>query len=108
MIYRTFVQAQQKSGAKLFGSSSPLFKANGYSFSVIVETKPDEAIEFSQKHGVSSKRTFTQSIGARYQDKYDRFPNAIAAITRAISFPLYPFLAKSEIESIQRVISHLG
>ena len=108
MIYRTFVQAQQKSGAKLFGSSSPLFKANGHSFSVIVETKPDEAIEFSQKHGVSSKRTFTQSIGVRYQDKYDRFPNAIAAITRAISFPLYPFLAKSEIESIQRVISHLG
>lgn len=107
-IYRTFMQAQQKSGTKLFGSSSPFFRANGYSFSVIVETKPDEAIAFSQKHGVSSKRTFTSSIGARYQDRYDRFPNAISAITRAISFPLYPFLSKNEIESIQRVISHLG
>lgn len=107
-LYRLFTQSQMKSGAKLFGASSPSFYANGYGFSVVVNTRPDEAIEFAQKHGVSSRRTFTSSIGSKYQDKYDRFPNAIAPVTRAISFPLYPFLAKSEIESIQRVISHLG
>ena len=107
-LYRLFMQAQMKSGAKLFGSSSPTMYANGYGFSVIVNTKPDDAMDFAVKHGVSSKRTFTQSIGARYQDRFDRFPNAIAPLTRAISFPLYPFLAKSEIESIQRVVSHLG
>ncbi len=107
-LYRLFMQAQMKSGAKLFGSSSPSFFANGYGFSVIVNTKPDDAIEFAKKHDVSSRRTFSQSIGARYQDKYDRFPNAIAPVTRAISFPLYPFLSKSEIESIKRVVSHLG
>lgn len=107
-LYRLFMQAQMKSGAKLFGSSSPSFFSNGYGFSVIVNTKPDDSIEFAKKHDVSSKRTFSQSIGARYQDKYDRFPNAIAPVTRAISFPLYPFLSKSEIESIKRVVSHLG
>ena len=107
-LYRLFTQSQMKSGAKLFGASSPSFYANGYGFSVVVNTRPDEAIEFAQKHGVSSRRTFTSSIGSRYQDKYDRFPNAIAPVTRAISFPLYPFLSKSEIESIQRVVSHLG
>lgn len=107
-LYRLFMQSQMRSGTKLFGSASPSFSANGYGFSVIVGSKPDEAIEFAQKHGVSSRRTFTQSIGARYQDRFDRFPNAIAPLTRAISFPLYPFLSKNEIESIQRVISHLG
>lgn len=106
-LYKLFVQAQMKSGAKLFGSSSPSFFANGFGFSVIVNNRPDEAIEFAKKHDVSSRRTFSQSIGTRYQDKYDRFPNAIAPITRALSFPLYPFLSKAEIESIKRVLSHL-
>ena len=51
---------------------------------------------------------FSGSVGYRYQDKYDRFPNAIAFITRAISFPLYPFLSKVDMETIQRVISHIN
>ena len=107
-LYRLFMQAQMKSGSKLFGSSSPSFFANGFGFSVIVNIKPDDAIEFAKKKEVSSRRTFSSSIGMRYQDKFDRFPNAIAPITRAISFPLYPFLSKSEIEVIKRVVSHLG
>ncbi len=107
-LYRLFTQAQMKSNSRLFGSSSPTFMANGFGFSVVVNTKPDDAMAFAEKHGVSSRRTFTSSIGVKYQDKYERFPNAIAPITRGISFPLYPFLSKSEIESIQRVVSHLG
>ena len=106
-IYKLFVQSQMKSGAKLFGSGSPSFFSNGYGFSVVVNSKPDDALAFAAKLGVSARHTFTQSIGARYQDRYDRFPNAIAPITRAISFPLYPFLSKSELEAIQRTISHL-
>ncbi len=107
-LYRLFTQAQMKSGTQLFGSASPEFRANGYGFSVIVSSRPDDAIEFAKNHGVSSRRTFTSAIGTKYQEKYDLFPNAIAPITRGISFPLYPFLAKSEIDAIVRVISHLG
>lgn len=107
-IYRMYLQSQLKSGSRLFGSASPLFTANGYGFSVIVKARPDDSIAFATSHSVSCRRTFTDSIGHRYQDKYDRFPNAIAAITRAISFPLYPFLAKADLESVQRVISHIG
>ncbi len=107
-IYRMYQQAQLKSDAKLFGSASPLFTANGFGFSVIVNTRPDDAIAFASKYSVSCRRTFTGSVGYRYQDKYDRFPHAIAAITRAVSFPLYPFLSKSDLESVQRVISHIS
>ena len=107
-IYQTYLQAQRKSDTKLFGSSSPLFNSNGFGFSVIVNARPDDAIEFSKKYSVSCRRTFSGSVGYRYQDKYDRFPNAIAFITRAISFPLYPFLSKVDMETIQRVISHIS
>ena len=107
-IYQTYLQAQRKSDTKLFGSASPLFSANGFGFSVIVNARPDDAIEFSRKYSVSCRRTFTGSVGYRYQDKYDRYPNAIAFITRAISFPLYPFLSKADLETIQRVISHIN
>ena len=107
-IYQMYLQAQRKSDTKLFGSASPLFSSNGYGFSVIVKARPDEAIAFATKYSVSCRRTFTGSVGQRYQDKYDRFPNAIAFITRAISFPLYPFLSKQDLETIQRVISHVG
>ncbi len=107
-IYRMYAQSQLKSDSKLFGSASPEFRANGFGFSVIVNARPDEAIAFAGKYSVSCRRTFTDSIGHRYQDKYDRFPNAIAPITRALSFPLYPFLSKTDLEAVQRVISHLN
>lgn len=107
-IYRMYQQSQLKSESRLFGSASPLFTSNGYGFSVIVKARPDDSIAFANSHSVSCRRTFSDSIGYKYQDKYDRFPNAIAAITRAISFPLYPFLSKSDLESVQRVISHIS
>ncbi len=107
-IYQMYMQAQRKSDTTLFGSAAPLFTANGYGFSVIVKTRPDDAIAFANKYSVSCRRTFTGSVGQRYQDKYDRFPHAIAFITRAISFPLYPFLSKQDLETIQRVISHIS
>ena len=107
-IFQMYLQAQRKSDTRLFGSASPLFSSNGYGFSVIVKARPDDAIAFANKYSVSCKRTFSGSVGQRYQDKYDRFPNAIAFITRAISFPLYPFLSKNDLETIQRVISHIS
>lgn len=106
-IYKVYMQSAMKTNCKVFGSGSMEFFSNGYGFSVIVNTKPDEMISFSQKYQVSAKKTFSSAIGARYQDRFDRFPKAIPALTRAISFPLYPFLASVEIETVQKVISHL-
>ena len=106
-IYQLYQQAQRKSDTKLFGSASPLFTANGWGFSVIANSRPDDTIEFAAKHGVSCQRTFTHSVGLRYQDRYDLYPVATAFISRALSFPLYPFLSKADLESVQRVISHL-
>ena len=107
-IYRTFQQAVMKSSAKIFGSSNMVdFVSNGFGFSVIVNNKPDDTIAFAQKYQVSAKKTFSDAIGSRYQDRFDLYPNAIAPLTRAISFPIYPFLSSVDIETIQKVLGHL-
>ena len=106
-IYKVYIQAVKKTNCKLFGSASMDFHSNGYGFSVIVNSKPDEMIAFASKYQVSAKKTFSNAIGSRYQDRFDRFPKAIPALTRGLSFPIYPFLSSVEIESIQKVISHL-
>ena len=106
-IYKIYSQAVMKTNCKVFGTGAMDFFSNGYGFSVIVNTKPDEAISFAQKYQVSARKTFSGAIGARYQDRFDRFPKAIPALTRAVSFPIYPFLSVVEIESVQKVLSHI-
>lgn len=107
-IYKTFQQALMKSDAKLFGSSNMVdFSPNGYGFAVITNMKPEDSIAFAAKYSVSSKKTFTGAAGSRYLDRFDLYPNAIAALSRSVSFPLYPFLSSLEIETISKVIAHL-
>ncbi len=107
-IYKTYQQALMKSDAKLFGSNNMVdFTPNGYGFAVIANSKPEDSIAFASKYSVSSKKTFTGAAGARYLDRFDLYPNAIAALARSISFPLYPFLSSLEIETISKVIAHL-
>lgn len=107
-IYRTFQQAIMKSDAVLFGSNNMVdFTSNGSSFAVIVNSKPEDTIAFAQKYSVTAKKTFSNAVGSRYLDRFDLYPNAIAALTRSVSFPLYPFLSALEIETIVKVISHL-
>ncbi|MBQ0070757.1 MAG: DegT/DnrJ/EryC1/StrS aminotransferase family protein [Spirochaetales bacterium] len=106
-IYKTYQQAVMKTSAKMFGQGSVDFFPNGYGFSVIVNERPDETIAFAQRYQVTARKTFSKAIGARYQDRYDKYPHGVPALARAVSFPLYPFLASAEIDTIQKVIAHL-
>lgn len=106
-IYRIYSQAVMKSNCKMFGSRAVEFKPNGAGFAVIVNSRPDETVEFAKKYQITVKKTFSHSIGSRYMDRFDLYPKAIPALTRAISFPLYPFLQGSDIDTIQKVLSHI-
>ena len=83
------------------------FVPNGYGFSVVVNDRPDEVIQLALKYQVSLRKTFSKAIGAKYQDRYDRFPNAFPFLSRGVSFPLYPFLSNAEIQTVQKVIGIL-
>lgn len=92
---------------ELFGTTNISFLSNGFNFPIVCKGNPEEVIQFSEKYSVSVKRTFKNSLGWDKKDKYEQFPKANAAINRGLSFPLYPFLEKREIDTILRVLSHL-
>ena len=106
-IFRMYQQALMKTGNRLFGEKNIDFSSNGFVFPVIVNGRPDEIIAFAQKYNVSCKRSFTKSIGIRYADRIDLYPGAVDALSRGLSFPLYPFLQPKDLEAIVKVIGHL-
>ena len=107
-IFRAFLQALNQGDGHMFLSGNIDFKTNGIAFPVVVNTKTQEAIDFARKYGVTVRKSFSSSIGSRYQDKFDRFPNACAALSRCLSFPIYPFLKSMDVDTIQKVLRHIG
>ena len=80
---------------------------DAFIFCCIINDRPDEAIQLAQKYQVTIRKTFSKAIGARYQDRFDRFPKAVPALSRGVSFPLYPFLSAGEVATVQKVIGIL-
>lgn len=107
-IFKAYMQSLMKGEGRSFLSNNINFVANGYTFPVIIETRVDEALEFAKKYGIEARRNFTTSVGSRYLDKIDRYPNAIPALSRCISFPLYPFLKSTDVDNIEKVLRHIG
>ena len=92
---------------KVIGNGSVEPEINGFALSCIVNERPDETIALALKYQVTARKTFSKAIGAKYQDRFDKYPNAVPALSRAVSFPLYPFLAQSEIATVQKVVGIL-
>ena len=97
----------KRNRVKVFGIGSVDFEINGYGFSCIVNERPDDTIALALKYQVTARKTFSKAIGAKYQDRFDKFPKAVPALSRAVSFPLYPFLSQSEIATVQKVVGIL-
>ena len=97
----------KRNRVKVFGNGSVDFEINGYGFSCIVNERPDETIALALKYQVTARKTFSKAIGSKYQDRFDKYPKAVPALSRAVSFPLYPFLSQSEISTVQKVVGIL-
>ena len=74
----------------------------------VTEGNLDEAVAFAEKCGIEVRRSFSQSVGNRFQEKYERYPNAVGPIARCLSFPLYPFLRSTDVDTIEKVLRHIG
>ncbi len=106
-LYKVFIQAVMKTECQVFGMRSVDFQANGYVFPVVVNSRVDDVTNFAAKYDVSCRRTFTKTVGIHYQDRFDLYPAAIPALSRGLSFPLYPFLHQKDTEALSKVLSHL-
>lgn len=107
-IFKAFQQSLQKGEGKSFLSGNINFNPNGFTFPVMIETRLDEAVAFAEKCGIEVRRSFSQSVGNRFQEKYERYPNAVGPIARCLSFPLYPFLRSTDVDTIEKVLRHIG
>lgn len=107
-IYKVYMdEARRKNKVKVFGMNDIDFKTNGYGFSCITQDRPADVIEMVKKYQVSVRKTFSKAIGTRYEDCYDKYPVAFPYLSRAVSFPLYPFLSNIEIQTVQKAIGIL-
>ena len=93
---------------KQFGFNLADFEGSAQSFAVFLNTKPEDSVAFAKKYGVPVQMTFRDSIAASYEgDIFSDFPVAGAMCSRTVSFPVYPFLKKDEMEMTAKVIAHL-
>lgn len=106
-IFNMFKNALLKTDHKLFGQKDINFFSNGWCFPVILESNPDQVIDFAKKYNVTCMKMFTNSIGNDYKNQYSLYPKASAAVLRGVAFPIYPFLKPGEIDILVKVISHL-
>lgn len=107
-IYKIYLdEARRKNAVKVFGTGDIDFQTNGYGFSCVTNSRPSDVIEMVKKYQVSVQKTFSKAVGSRYEDCYDKFPVAFPYLTRAVSFPLYPFLSNIEIQTVQKAIGIL-
>ncbi len=105
-IYRIYLDEALRHGrTRVVGMNDPDFETNAYSFSLISSDRPEDAIEIAKKYSVPVHKTFSKAVGSRYLRDYERFSSSYAALTRCISFPLYPLLSNSEIQQIRKSVS---
>lgn len=106
-LFRIYQQALLHTRHHLFGIPDIDYDTNGYGFTVVLDGRPEEAMQFALKYEVSIQRAFTQCIIKNQLDRFDLYPNAIVCALRSVSFPLYPFLTNQQVSQIEKVISHL-
>ena len=105
-IYEQYRQAQLRNRHALFGISDIDFEPNGSAFTIILESKLEDIVQFAHKYEVPVKPAFRNAVIAIDTEEFQKFPNAMPCILRAVSFPIYPFLPNQHVSQVERVIAH--
>ncbi len=107
-IYKLYQNGLIRTDNKHFGINFPEFENCAGDYPVIIKSKIEDVVKFANRKDIPTKETFSQSICSEYEGKLlDEFPNSADFFFNCLSFPLYPFLKKEEIDLISKVIAHL-
>lgn len=107
-IYEAFKQSALKGDAELFVANKLDYKPNGFCFPVLIKSDIKEMMDFSSKHDIETKKSFSGCAGMKNMDKFERYPVSIKIINSSLSFPLYPLLKGTDIDIIEKILRHLG
>jgi perosamine synthetase len=106
-IFERYRLSLMKGKHTLFGINEIDYQSNGASFVVLLEAKAQQAQKFCLNNGVSVAFAFENRVIDDALERFDLYPQAIPAITRALRFPLYPFLTKEQVRQVEKVLAHL-
>lgn len=106
-FYRTFRENLLKTRHKPFGIGAIDYDINGFGFAVFLDSKIEDVMAFATKYQVPSQKTFQTCMGRDKMDDFDHFPKGIPFMVRTLSFPIYPFISKNDMNLLIKVISHL-
>ncbi|MDD2297396.1 MAG: DegT/DnrJ/EryC1/StrS family aminotransferase [Sphaerochaetaceae bacterium] len=106
-IFDRYRFSLMKTKHTLFGIKDIDYASNGYGFVALLDAKPTLAQQFCLRHEVDTVLAFSQAVIKDNLDRFDLYPHAIACVTRALRFPLYPFLTNQQIVQIEKVLAHL-
>lgn len=107
-ILKTYQQSLSKTNHRQFGLTLLDFESCAGSFSVFLDSKPEQTIKFAEKHDIPTAMTFEDCLLKDFEgDAFSLVPAAAAYYYRTVSFPVYPFLKASDVDSITKIIAHL-
>ena len=117
---KRFEIAQVFREALLRSRHSPLFNNEGgvwvdFSFPILVKDGRLEIMQYANKKGIQSEPAFKDAIVAveghaspeEGNDSDRKFPNARELLWRCLLFPLYPSLARKDVQLICKILSTL-
>jgi perosamine synthetase len=74
-------------------------------FPVVLEGGMKEVRQYAMKKGVETEPAFADAAAAHDEAQDFPCPNARSLMLRCLMFPLYPMLARREVESVQKVLA---
>jgi dTDP-4-amino-4,6-dideoxygalactose transaminase len=105
-IANVFLQSLQKSRHK---SLVQKFDAENVlsSFPVALTAGMKEVRQYALKRNVETIPAFAETIATQDEETASQWPNARSLALRCLLFPLYPMLARRDVETIAKVLSTL-
>ena len=89
-------------------------RAVAYAFPVVVKGGLKDVRQYAAKRGVETRRAFSDAVlafedgdGAAVSGLPQTFPRAYELLQRSLLFPLYPSLAKKDVQLIAKVLATL-
>lgn len=77
------------------------------SFPLVVNSNAKEIIQYARKKGVEVRRAYEGAVVAEFESEEHPCPQAEQLALRTVLFPLYPLLAKGEVETVAKILATL-
>ena len=107
-IYKLYQSGLLRTDNKHFGVNFTDFLNCAGDYPVLIKSRVEDVVKFANRKDIPVKETFASSICSEYEGRIiDELPYSAEFYYNCLSFPLYPFLRRDDIDLISKVVAHL-